>query len=113
MCVFEDSIPDNTTSKRPLGHDSSKAKGKKSKSMTTSETDSELQRIRGLSLQRLSMYQNAADVEERKLQEYTRLRKQKNEHWEEEVVHWARKTRYGKKQARDRREVYDNGQIFE
>jgi hypothetical protein len=80
MCVFEDSIPDNTTSKRPLGHDSSKAKGKKSKSMTTSETDSELQRIRGLSLQRLSMYQNAADVEERKLQEYTRLRKQKNEH---------------------------------
>lgn len=73
----KESLPGSTTLKRSLGHDSSKAKGKKPKSMTTSETNYEhLQRIGDLSLQRLIMYQNANDVEERKLQEYIHLRKQ-------------------------------------
>jgi hypothetical protein len=76
--AVEDSGPSSFTSKRSLGHDSSKEKAKKQRSVDTSSTDSEyLTRMGELSLERLSVYKSVASTEERKLESMNKNERQK------------------------------------
>lgn len=72
------SLPSSFASKLPLDRDLSKEKAKKTQSMDTSSTDSEyLTRLGDLSLERLSVYKLVAPVEERKLEAYDKIHRQK------------------------------------
>jgi hypothetical protein len=79
----EDSVPSSFTSKRPLGHDSSKEKAKKQRSVDTSSTVSEylrseyLRRMGEISLERLSVFKLVASIEERKLESMKKNERQK------------------------------------
>lgn len=74
----KESLPSSFASKLPLGCDLSKEKAKKTQSMDTSSTDSEyLTRLGDLSLERLFVYKLVALVEERKLEAYDRIHRQK------------------------------------
>ncbi|NP_001316461.1 uncharacterized protein LOC103648089 [Zea mays] len=74
----EDSVPSSFTSKRPLGHDSSKEKAKKQRSVDTSSTFSEYLRWMGeISLERLSVFKLVASIEERKLESMNKNERQK------------------------------------